>query len=307
MTVEILLATYNGEPFLAEQLDSLRAQTWSDWQLQVRDDGSQDGTLTILKHYCGLDPRIVLVEPDGRRLGACGSFAELLQRSRADYLMFCDQDDRWWPQKIATTLEAMRTAERTRSRCPVLVHSDLAVVDAQMRPLSPSFWKYQSLDPHRARLQHLLVQNVVTGCATMINAPLRALALPIPVAAAVMHDWWLALVAAAFGQIASIERPLVDYRQHQRNRLGAKRFSAAYIVDRLGAIAEIRRSLLDTQRQAQAFLERYAERLDPATRILVADYADLARHNLLNRKVKILKHRYFKHNLARTLGMLLLG
>ena len=224
-TIDIVMATYNGARFLCEQLDSVLAQARPGVRLLVRDDGSTDATREILAAYAGNRPEGVLVENGSRRLGACGSFSALLERSDADFVVLCDQDDVWLPGRLDAMLRRLVELEDRHGRgAPLLVHSDLTVVDAGLRELCPSFWRYQGLDPFRGGvLNRLLVQNVVTGCAAILNRALVRRATPIP-KAAVMHDWWLATAAAALGRLEALAQPTALYRQHGENRVGAQRW-----------------------------------------------------------------------------------
>ena len=153
---------------------------------------------------------------------ACRTFGELLEDSDADYMALCDQDDVWLPGRIAKPLERVRAVEREQGAAtPILAHTDLAVVDENLDTIAPSFWAYRHLDPYRgSELNRLLVQNVVTGCTTIINRALARLACPIPESIP-MHDWWLALVASAFGRIETVPEATVLYRQHGNNSVGA--------------------------------------------------------------------------------------
>lgn len=304
--IDILLATYNGERYLAEQIDSLLGQTFKDWRLIARDDGSSDGTVATLREYAASHPdRIVLIEDGDRGLGACGNFGRLMEHAEADYVMFCDQDDVWLPDKIARMTAAMREIEAECGRdVPLLVHSDLRVVDHGLRTLSPSFWSYQASDPAFAQsVSRLMGQNVVTGCATMCNRRLVELSLPLP-ADALMHDWWTALVAAALGAIRTLPEASVLYRQHGSNTLGAKQLGIVAMIGRilagpLGAFSRTRRTLLATQRQAAALLERFGDRMDDDRRERVARYATLSRGGFMERRYVAIRQRALPSGLIR--------
>jgi len=228
--IYILLGTYNGARFIGEQLRSIQAQTVSNWNLLVRDDGSQDGTLEVVADVARHDERIRCVGDGHGRLGIVGNFGELMRIAHAegaDYIFFSDQDDVWVSNKIADQLTYLKEMEsRHGQKIPVLVYSDLEVVSEQLERIHPSFMCYQGLiheshDPLRV----LLTQNFVTGCATAINCPLLELAIPLP-ADVIMHDWWLALCAAACGRIGHLPNPTLRYRQHDSNQIGAQRFLA---------------------------------------------------------------------------------
>ncbi len=221
------MATYNGGRYIRQQICSIQQQEHADWILLVRDDGSSDDTVAIVADISARDARIKLIHDTSSRQGAIGNFSILMQvalESGADYLLFADQDDVWAPEKILTMLGAMHTLEQTQSQeVPLLIHCDLAVVGEELRPIADSFVRFSRLSPEEAGLGLLLCQNQVTGCACLINRALLALACPVP-SQILMHDWWVALIASAAGKIGFIPTPMVLYRQHGGNVLGAVPF-----------------------------------------------------------------------------------
>jgi glycosyltransferase involved in cell wall biosynthesis len=309
--IDIVLATYNGERFIQRQIESVLAQMDDGCRLLVRDDGSSDRTLELVRQLARRCPdRIVFLDNGAERLGACGSFGRLLESSNADYVALCDQDDVWLPGRLSLPLERIRAVEQTfGATTPVLAHTDLAVVDEDLQAMAPSFWAYSRLDPLRGgRLNRLLVQNVVTGCATMMNRALVRRACPIPTAAP-MHDWWLALVASAFGRIEAIPEKTILYRQHSTNSLGATRYNWRYVVRcavdvmRGRAMARWRST---TQQQAAEFLQRFAATLEPRHRLTVSAYVGLEKANFIDRRVQILRHGFLKTGPLRNLGWLMM-
>lgn len=223
--VMVLLATCNGRLYLEEQITSIRRQKGVEWRLLIRDDGSSDETVALLRALAADDKRIVLIDDDFGRLGVGANFAALAEHALAkgdQYIAFADQDDVWQPDKLATQMKMMLAAEARHPHTPLLVYSDLEVVDEGLRSLAPSFMKYQGIR-HEARdsLKVLLAQNFVTGCAMLVNRRLLQVALPLP-AASLLHDWWFALCAAVFGRLLFIDQPLVKYRQHGANQVGVK-------------------------------------------------------------------------------------
>lgn len=309
-TVDILLATYNGQAWLDELLGSLRRQTCTAWRLLARDDGSTDATVDLLDRFAVAEPgRVRVIRDEDRGLGPAANFGRLLGHSTARYVMFCDQDDLWLPDKIALTLEAIKAMEqRLGPDTPLLVHSAARVVDEGLAPVAYSFHEYQKLTPLRGRsLRQVMMQNSVVGCTTMINAALRGEARPLP-AEVVMHDWWLAMVAAGLGEVGFVEEATVLYRQHGGNQLGATRFGRRYVVQQAlarGRAARIRESLRRTQTQARAFVERFGgdQRLDSGDRAAVAAYADLANRGWLARRRTLVRHGLYKMGLARNVGL----
>jgi glycosyltransferase involved in cell wall biosynthesis len=302
--IDILLSTYNGTEFLEDQVSSLFSQNCKNWTLLVRDDGSTDETVAILGRLCSRSR--TRLTADAENLGPCRSFERLLKQSSAPYCMFCDQDDVWLPDKIEKSLVLMHEMERRWGNdTPILIHSDLQVVDRHLQPLAPSFWRHQGIEPERREtFNRLLVQNVVTGCTVMINAPLRQIALPFA-AETLMHDWWLALTAAAFGRIGRLNEPTVLYRQHGGNEVGAKRWGPRLIWRRLNRwSSEVEEATGRTQRQAAAFNRRFGTQLTEDQREVLAFFTGAEHHHYLSNARGVLRHRLFKAGWLRTLGLI---
>jgi hypothetical protein len=231
--VFVVLSCYNGARYIGQQIESIRGQTFRDWTLLVRDDGSSDSTAEVVQQFARADGRIRLLLPDERgNLGPVGSFGLLLEHALergAAYVALSDQDDVWCADKLERELALIQAHEASAGTGhPTLVHSDLAVVDGELRPIHPSYLRYQRLrhvadDP----LRRLLLQNFVTGCTVVLNRALLRLATPVP--AVVMHDWWLAQCAAALGTILFLPEPTVLYRQHGANTLGSRGATQLYL------------------------------------------------------------------------------
>jgi len=165
--VEILMSTHNGAKHLEAQLDSLVAQTYHNWRLIVRDDMSSDKSVDILGQYSRRCPGKVALITDGEgQLGACQSFARVMKHANANYMMFCDQDDVWLPQKIELSMNQLLQVEKTNPGIPLLLFTDLTVVDEKLTLLSDSFWRYQRIDPRNTTPNSIVFDNVVTGCTT---------------------------------------------------------------------------------------------------------------------------------------------
>jgi len=307
--VDVLLATYNGARFVDSQIQSILEEAGPGCRLLIRDDGSIDGTLSLVKRYTDRAAgKIVLLEDDRGHLGACGNFSALLSHASADYVVFCDHDDVWLPGRITKPLERIKALERQYGvDTPVLIHTDLVVTNENLHPLSSSFWEYSHLDPQRGgTLNRLLVQNVVTGCATTINGALARLAGPIP-ESALMHDWWLALVASAFGRLDFLAQPTVLYRQHARNTIGAKRFglpsAIRQLANRLSARRQVQ-AVRSTFRQAEMFLRRFAKLLTPQQLAVVEAYVELGSHSFLQRRRTAIRYGLLKNDWIRNLTWL---
>ena len=219
--VRILLSTYNGAAFLPDQLASFAAQTHPGWTLLWRDDGSTDATVAIMERFAaehGPGRCTRLRAPEGN-LGASESFLALLRAAlptlgAEDAAAFADQDDVWLPEKLARGLAALAAVPPGR---PALACARQVLVDAQLRPFGES-----------PRLSHppgfpaALAQNVATGCTVLLNRPAAALIARSRPPQPYFHDWWsYLLVAAAGGEVRMDATPLVLYRQHGANAVGA--------------------------------------------------------------------------------------
>lgn len=278
--VLVVMACYNGSAFLDEQLASLFAQEGVHVELLVRDDGSSDGSQAKLAEWQSkLPDQMRILHDDAGNLGAAGSFSCLLSEALQVWegndkyvaVALADQDDIWFSQKLKESVDALLSVEQGKpAGFPVLVHSDLRVVDQGMQEIAPSLMQYQGLDANKTRFAAQLLSNTVTGCTAVCNKALLQLALPIP-KQAMMHDWWLSLVASAFGQIHYINKPLVDYRQHGRNTLGA-RLHPRLSLRRVGNVLvgeeasqdldQAQQLFVDSAAQAAAFRSRYQDRLN---------------------------------------------
>ena len=223
MKVNILMSTYNGQQFLAEQIRSIQEQSYTDWTLFIRDDGSSDNTKEILKDFERQDSRIHLIDSDkSDNLGVIKSFHKLVNHDRADYYFFSDQDDVWLPNKLELSL---KEAQNYLADLPLMVYMDLKVVNQDLEIMTESMVKSQSHHANTELVQEL-TENTVTGGVAMIN---RALAeMWQETDDILMHDWYLALLASAFGNLVFIDQPGELYRQHSDNVLGARTLSKRF-------------------------------------------------------------------------------
>ncbi len=298
------MAAYRGAPYIGAQLDSLVAQTYPNWTVRVRDDCSDDGTYDTARRSALQHPERIRVERRQANSGsAARNFLELLASSSEQYVMFADDDDVWLADKVAVTLTEMRRIERDAGPgVPVLVHTDLSVVDAALNVVDPSMARSQRLAVRETRLARLLVQNSVTGCTVMVNRALADLA-GEPSDEIAMHDWWLALLAAAFGRIGYVPRPTVLYRQHGRNAVGAADArSARYLVGRALGGDETRARMRTASRQAAELLRRHGDTLTAEQRLVVAACARLRERGKVAGIAGLVRHGLWKNTALRRLG-----
>jgi glycosyltransferase involved in cell wall biosynthesis len=223
--VEILLATYNGDKHLDSLINSIINQTYKNWILLIRDDCSSDNTTKILKKFKNDYPnKLKIIDNKNIRLGACQNFHELLKFSNAEYLFLCDQDDIWLKNKVEISLKKILLLENVFGKNhPILIHTNLKLMNSSNNILSDSFWNSYSINPEIMYIPEIIFsQNFITGCTILINESTKRISLPIPLEA-VMHDWWIALKTVKHGIIKNISTPTVLYRIHESNASGIKK------------------------------------------------------------------------------------
>jgi len=220
--LEVVLPTFNGLYYLEAQLASIEAQTLRPSRVLLRDDGSSDGTSTLIIRLQALYGTWLQVLPADGSLGCTANVNRLLAVTTARYVALADQDDLWLPDKLERSFELLRQLEQQHGvDTPLLVHGDLELIDQAGCWMGIRYWRRQRLNPDRTGMPDLALTNVVTGCTVLLNRPLLDQALPIP-AKALVHDWWLAQVASVRGEIGQVRSPGVLYRQHQSNAVGAR-------------------------------------------------------------------------------------
>ena len=302
----ILLATYNGEKYLSAQLDSLLAQTFTNFKIWVQDDVSTDSTWDMLTSYQSRYPgKFHLTKRKINSGSAMDNFFDLMTTVRDDYIMLCDQDDVWLPNKIELTMTKMHAMEKDYPDLPILVHTDLQVVDQHLNVINPSFKRQTKRDYNRMSFHQVLNLNNVSGCTVMYNLALAKLLLTSPTHC-LMHDWWLQLVATALGKVGHINDGTLLYRQHGQNACGAKDVSKlSYKLDRLLNGKELKKTLHETCRQAGCLLTIYHDKLTNVQKYILSEYAAIPQMNKMQRIKTICKLRTFMPSISRNIALFL--
>jgi len=244
--VEILLASYNGEKYIGEQIESIIFQDYSNWSLIIRDDGSSDRTVEIIRKYISQFPlKIKLLYDDNRNLGSTQNFGRLIAQSTSKYIMLCDQDDVWIPNKVSLSIHRILELEKQNKGKPILVFTDLMIVDENLELLSKSFWESQKINPARAKnyLKYSAL-NIITGCTMIFNEAAKNAIIPIP-RVNVIHDYWIGLNVSYYGIIDYIEVKTVMYRQHDKNVMGSNQISLKYFFGKSIIFIQIFRDYLN--------------------------------------------------------------
>lgn len=233
------MATYNGEQYVAEQIDSLLAQTDSDWTLYIHDDGSKDHTQEIISKYAEAHDNIVVMDFPGGN-GAKENFFKMMFSVDADYYMLCDQDDVWLPEKVAKTRAYMTNLEESYPDKPLVVFTDLQVVDKDLKMKAPSFFNYSGIHP---QLLHTFADCAATpfttGCTMMFNEKAKqSVVYPAPLAN--MHDEWITLcVLRNGGKAEALMTQTILYRQHGGNTFGAISGKNGIAWEKLGKLQSV--------------------------------------------------------------------
>ena len=303
--IEILLATYNGEKYVKELLDSILNQTYQNFKILIRDDGSTDATLDIISDYLKHYPqKIELLQDAAMCKSPEKNFFQLIGYADAPYAMFADQDDVWLPEKLEIMQKKMQELEQKQGEeVPALVFCDYKLVDGQLHELQFDKSKSQIAACH-LELNRLLVQNYVTGCTVMVNKSLYT-KLGAYDEAIEMHDWWAALHASALGVIYHLPEQLVLYRQHGNNCVGEVNIkSFKYRINKF-LDKRTRTAQLRYLAQAKLLLERQDKNLSPDNKKLLNDFIAVWKSKCkLKRVYRLLRGRYLKSDLVRILGQI---
>lgn len=300
--IVILLATYNSENYIKEQLDSLLRQTYKDSiSIVISDDTSKDKTLSIINEYIEKHANISLIKSETPLKSPQANFWFLLKNAPdADYYMFCDHDDVWLESKVEKTFLKMQEIDDT---CPAIVHSDLFVADGNLNVTFQSMFASQGLNKSPS-LENALIQSSVTGCTMMINKALKELALKKQdVKNMIMHDWYLTVLCLATGKIGFVDEPLILYRQHGNNQVGAKNTkSFSYILNKALQLKKNKESIKNTYLQAKDIFDNFNDNTKNFK--LIQAYADNLNKNKIQRIFSAFKFGFWKNTFLRKLGQI---
>lgn len=286
LEVAILMSTYNGDQYVSEQIESILKQSYTNWDLYIRDDNSNDNTVNVIKKFVKNDPRVHFFEAESKtNIGVTRSFFRLLSLTQADVYMFSDQDDVWMKDKVQITTARLKKYMDT----PALVHSNLRIVDSELKPISYSM-KERINNLYCNDKIHLLCENVVTGCTVGINKALKEKLLidNLCFNNVKMHDWWIAIFAAFFGKVDYIKEPTILYRQHKGNVVGSNKKIK---------INQLSRSVKNVFEQAFEFSLHYQkEILDEGLNNELQDFVTLPEQSLMNKMNYFHEHSELKQN-----------
>ena len=294
--IEILLATYNGEKYLNEQIDSIINQTYTNWKLLIRDDGSEDRTLEILKEYEKRDERISILRDNKGNLGFVKNFEELLKNSSEEFIMFSDQDDYWLENKIEKYIGVLENLDVEKLKKPLLIHSNSFVCDEKLNILKKNF-----VDS-KVALQYggngYFFAYFVQGSTTLINRKLIDLGLPF-LKSVTLHDRYFHLLVEFFGNRIFIDESLIKYRQHRNNKIGAKSSIIKKILFKRYFDDSDRDLILDIE-------EKYRNKQKKDNERWIIKYLEVTDRKK-NRMIRVIKSFMFRMNIRKRIFVLLKG
>lgn len=292
--IEILLATYNGEKYVGEQIDSIINQTYRNWILLIRDDNSKDNTLEILKEYEKKDNRIKVIEDKKGNLGFVKNFEELLNNSKEDWVMFSDQDDYWLENKIEKYVAILNTSSEDILKKPMLIHSNSFICDDNLEIVKDEFINSKIANEYNE--DNFYFAYFVQGSTALINRAIIDLALPFSKNVTV-HDRYFHLLAEFLGKRIFINESLIKYRQHSNNKIGAKTSIISKIFKKRYFHDEDRELILEIQK-------KYKDNLGTEQIEKIEKYLEVT-NDKKNRFLRFYLSREFKMNIKKRLFMLL--
>jgi|GEM_PF-1539480 len=284
-SIAVLMATYNGALYLSEQIDSILSQSLPPTIIIVSDDGSEDGTHTILEKYAA-EGHITFIKNDIRR-GVVGNFIHCITQLPAGfYFALSDQDDIWHPNKLEECFSALQKIEQQDQPC--MVYSDLCLMDAQKNTINKSFRNELGHHKYKHSLETLLFGNFVLGCTTLCNYALKDYIIGMPIHRSYNHDAWMALVSYTFGKSFSIDKALLDYRQHDNNvtiRTHSKKTVKNRYIKHVKQLFTKNDFLEDRFTIVDLFYSHYKTSLPAQKRIQFEDFLELKNKSYLAKKI----------------------
>jgi glycosyltransferase involved in cell wall biosynthesis len=305
--ITIVMSVHNGEKYLRQQLYSLTIQTYKNWCLLVRNNGSIDSTLKILEEFKSFSgSRKVKIINERKKIEAVyNSFSDLADKVDTKYLMFCDGDDFWLPKKIENAANAIyQMEEKYGIETPLLYHTDLTLVDGELSPRNVSMWKSQVLNPRRTEPIKCLIHNHAIGNTFIINKKLRALAKKRP-DDIIMHDVFYLVLALLYGQVSYGNRSYILYRQHNENICGGNQLYSIENLRQKIKVSYIREAIKRKSKLAQWFIEVHGKNMSKRNFKALKEMSHLHEMSWINKRLTLLKHQIFMNGLARNIGLFL--
>ena len=292
----ILLASYNGEKYIGDQLDSIINQTYKNWELIIRDDGSKDETMIILNKYEKKDERIKILRDDKGNLGFLKNFEELLFNAKEEFVLFSDQDDFWLKNKLEKFVEKIKVLDEKVLSKPLLIHCNSLVCNNNLEIRKEEF--SDSKIAKKTNSNIYFFEYIVQGSTSMVNKKMIKESLPF-LKSVTLHDRYFHLLSQFFGTRVFIDESLVKYRQHERNEIGANRSIIKNIMSKKYFYVEDRKLIEEIK-------EKYIKCLRKRDLNDIEKYLEVTDRNK-NRLERFWLSKHFQMKLLKRLMLLIKG
>lgn len=251
--IAILMASYNSQKYIAEQIESIINQSYKFWTLYIRDDGSTDDTKKIIGDYSRKYDNIILINDSNGNLGCRDNFFRLLEIVQSKYYMFSDSDDVWLPNKVKVSLDEIIKAEKENPpHTPILIHSDMMIVDQNLNILQQSMWESARFNPDKIKtINYLGIHGFIGGATAIFNKEAKRVSIPFS-KKVYLHDLWIGLKVLESGKIISLHKQLMLYRQHGNNTAGAGEKSKLSLIYKLRNFKKVLKVNLMTARMLKS-------------------------------------------------------
>ena len=300
--IDILMATYNGENYIKEQINSILDQSFQDFKLIICDDQSNDKTFDILKEYEKIYPKKIYVYKNIERQGSAKkNFISMFKYIESDYIMFADQDDVWLKDKIKNSYKLIKEKECILiQKSPIIVHTNLKIVNQDKIVISESFYKHQNISASINSFKNILIQNIFVGCTLMINKEMSNLLKDVyDDSRIIMHDWIIGILAVGCGHSYYIETPQILYRQHDNNSVGA---SNPYKMEKLFNLKKQYNNIRDTFFQAEYIKEKFGNIFNKEDKKILNIYSKFCYNSRWQKMYSIVKYNFYKQGFIRSVA-----
>lgn len=301
--VDIVMATYNGEKYIREQIDSIINGTYKDVRFIIYDDCSTDGTLNILKEYEDSYPGLFEIIKNDENKGPTVAFLSALKETKSDYIFLADQDDYWYETRIEDMLEVIKLEEEKGEKL-IGVFSDSNVCDDKLKIKVSSFYENEEINPYNLDLSYLIMENKVRGASLCVTGEIRKYLKSIPEGIK-MYDWWLALIIETFGKLKYYNKQLMAYRQHRDNVIGSIN-KKTYFINKLFNIFLQRKAIYDNIYQAKVFYFYYKSILPIEEKKILENLIILEKSNFIKKRFLLLKGKYLKTSIIKNIAIFML-
>ncbi|PQL92484.1 glycosyltransferase family 2 protein [Apibacter adventoris] len=276
-SISLVLATYNGEKYILEQLDSIMNQELLPNEIIIIDDCSTDRTYSILESYNFKEIKVQIIKNE-KNVGPITNFKRGINLATSDFIALCDQDDIWLPNKLKLSLNAILKLDFNNIPCAIF--TDLRLIDEHNKLIANSLHSKWNIDPSKFDFFLILTSNVVTGCTLLFNKLMQSEIQSMP-EDILMHDYWIALIGYSIGQIKYVKQETVLYRSHNDSVTSKKQSS---FIMKMRDFREVNQKQYE---QLRKFMKQYKFCLRIEDREIVTKYLKMRKKNYIEQRIII--------------------